>query len=47
LAQQVHVPADAWNEYRWEGRTFEYHRAQIRTALGFREGTAEDIEALR
>jgi hypothetical protein len=47
LAQQVHVPADAWGEYRWEGRTFEYHRAQIRTALGFREGTAEDIEALR
>ena len=47
LAQQVHVPADAWSEYRWEGRTFEYHRAQIRTALGFREGTAEDIEAMR
>jgi hypothetical protein len=23
LAQQVHVPADAWGEYRWEGRTFE------------------------
>jgi hypothetical protein len=47
LAQQVHVPADAWGEYRWEGRTFEYHRAQVRTAFGFREGTAEDIEAMR
>ncbi len=28
VAGQVRVPAAAWLEYRWEGRTFEYHRAQ-------------------
>ena len=47
LAQQVHVPADVWNQYRWTGRTLEYHRAQIRAALGFREGGVEDVDALR
>jgi Domain of unknown function (DUF4158) len=46
LAQQVRVPAAAWQEYRWEGRTFEYHRAQVRSALGFREPTAGDAEVL-
>ena len=46
LAQQVRVPAAAWQEYRWEGRTFEYHRAQVRSALGFREPTAVDAEVL-
>jgi hypothetical protein len=47
LAQQVRVPAEAWNQYRWTGRTFEYHRAQVRAALGFREGGSEDMESLR
>lgn len=27
LADQVRVPAEAWEEYRWTGRTIEYHRA--------------------
>jgi ribosomal protein S18 acetylase RimI-like enzyme len=26
----------SWPGYEWSGRTFEYHRAQIRRALGFR-----------
>jgi TnpA family transposase len=47
LAQQVHVPAEAWDQYRWTGRTLEYHRAQIRAALGFREGGIEDLDAMR
>jgi Domain of unknown function (DUF4158) len=47
LAQQVHVPAEAWDQYRWTGRTLEYHRAQIRAALGFREGGMEDLDAMR
>ncbi len=47
LADQVHVPAEAWDQYRWEGRTLEYHRAQIRAAMGFREGGVEDIDAMR
>jgi hypothetical protein len=33
LAQQVRVPASAWQDYRWEGRTFEYHRAQVRSCF--------------
>jgi hypothetical protein len=32
--------------YDWRGRTIEYHRAQIRAALGFREATLDDAEAL-
>jgi TnpA family transposase len=46
LAAQVGVPAAAWRGYEWRGRTIEYHRAQIRAALGFREATLDDAEAL-
>jgi hypothetical protein len=46
LAQQVGVPADAWAQYAWYGRTIEYHRAQIRQHLGFREATVADGEML-
>ncbi len=47
LADQVHVPAESWDQYRWAGRTLEYHRAQIRAVMGFREGGVEDIDAMR
>ena len=46
LASQVGVPAAAWQHYDWRGRTIEYHRAQIRAALGFREAMDEDTTAL-
>jgi hypothetical protein len=46
VARQVDVEASAWPHYRWQGRTVEYHRAQIRTLLGFREATVEDGTAL-
>jgi len=46
VARQVGVPAEAWAGYDWRGRTIEYHRAQIRAALGFREATDEDAAAL-
>ena len=46
VAGQVGVAATAWHAYDWRGRTIEYHRAQIRTALGFREATLDDAEAL-
>ncbi len=39
IAGQVGVLAAAWQGYDWRGRTIEYHRAQIRAALGFREAT--------
>ena len=32
--------------YEWSGSTIEYHRAQIRRHLGFRECTAEDAGKL-
>jgi hypothetical protein len=46
VAQQVGVPADTWAQYAWDGRTIEYHRAQIRQHLGFREATVADGEML-
>ena len=46
LAEQVGVPTNAWLAYDWRGRASEYHRAQIREALGFRPATVEDAEGL-
>jgi hypothetical protein len=46
VAGQVSVPADDFADYAWSGRTIEYHRSQIRSALGFREATRDDEERL-
>ena len=46
IAGQIGVPAAAWQGYDWRGRAIEYHRAQVRAALGFREATLDDAEAL-
>jgi len=46
IASQVGVAAIVWQGYDWRGRTIEYHRAQIRAALGFREATLDDAEGL-
>src|SRR5437763_9228348 len=46
VATLVKVPAADLGLYEWEGRTFEYHRAQIRAFLGFRECTVADAEKL-
>jgi len=46
IARQVDVPAAAWRSYDWRSRTAAYHRAQIRGALGFREATRDDTDAL-
>ena len=43
VAGQVKVPADALAEYDWSGRTIEYHRAQIRSAFGYREATRGEL----
>jgi hypothetical protein len=37
--RQVGVPASDLGFYEWDGRTVEYHRAQVRKFLGFRECT--------
>jgi TnpA family transposase len=46
LAAQVKVDPAQLAKYAWSGRTIEYHRAQIREALGFREATRVDEQAL-
>ena len=47
LATQVGVDATAYMQYAWQGRTIEYHRAQIREALGFRESSVADSEQMQ
>ena len=46
VARQVGVPASDLGFYDWAGSPIEYHRAQIRRHLGFRECTAEDAGKL-
>lgn len=46
MAGQVKVDAALFSEYRWSGSTIEYHRAQVREALGFRESTRADEDVL-
>lgn len=46
VAGQVTVDPAVFAEYAWSGRTIEYHRAQIRSALGFREPTVGDEDKL-
>jgi Tn3 transposase DDE domain/Domain of unknown function (DUF4158) len=46
VAKQVGVAPEEFFQYHWRGRTIEYHRAQIRAALGFREATEQDEAAL-
>ncbi|RZU46696.1 TnpA family transposase [Krasilnikovia cinnamomea] len=46
VARQVKVEAAAFGTYLFTGSTIEYHRAQIRRALRFRECTVADAEAL-
>ncbi|MFI6724166.1 DUF4158 domain-containing protein [Streptomyces sp. R-74717] len=46
VARQVQVPASELDSYDWTGRTVEYHRAQIRGHLGFRECSVADAEKL-
>lgn len=46
VADLVKVPATDFAKYTLVGRTAEYHRKQIREALGFRPATLADEEAL-
>jgi Domain of unknown function (DUF4158) len=46
VAQQVRVPAGAWADYDWQGKTVRRHRGEIRAAYGFRANTEEDQERL-
>ncbi|MEU0742232.1 DUF4158 domain-containing protein [Streptomyces sp. NPDC006134] len=44
VARQLQVPASELDAYEWSGRTVEYHRAQIRGHLGFRECSVADAD---
>ncbi|MGH3778983.1 MAG: Tn3 family transposase [Pseudonocardiaceae bacterium] len=46
VAEQVKVDPALLLKYQWSGRTSERHRAQVRKALGFRECSQDDQEAL-
>ncbi|TQE20120.1 DUF4158 domain-containing protein [Streptomyces ipomoeae] len=46
VARQVQVPAAELDVYEWSGRTVEYHRAQIRGHLDFRECSVADADKL-
>ncbi|NVK79391.1 Tn3 family transposase [Streptomyces morookaense] len=46
VADLVKVPATDFTKYTLIGRTAEYHRKQIREALGFRPSTVADEKAL-
>ncbi|KKC04333.1 Tn3 family transposase [Mycobacterium nebraskense] len=46
VARQVGVAQTEIAFYEWSGRTSKAHRAQIRTALGFRECSVADADAL-
>src|SRR6266496_2619960 len=46
IARQVKVDPAVFAAYAFTGRTIEYHRRQIRTALGFREATHGDRDKL-
>lgn len=42
VARQLKMDSSDLATYSWSGRTIEYHRAQIRAALGFRQTTEGD-----
>jgi hypothetical protein len=42
VAAQVEVAPEEYLQYDWHGRSIEYHRAQIRSHLGFRAATVQD-----
>jgi TnpA family transposase len=46
VACQVGVERTEIAFYEWTGRTIEYHRAQIRMALGFRECSVSDADVI-
>jgi Domain of unknown function (DUF4158) len=47
IAEQLQFCYADYLQYRWQGRTFKFHRAQIREFLGFRPATRHDKELLK
>jgi Domain of unknown function (DUF4158) len=47
VATQISVAPEAYLQYDWQGRSVEYHRADIRKLLDFRESTVADAEQMK
>ena len=47
VATQVGVAPEVYSQYDWQGRSIEYHRAEIRKLLSFRESTVADAEQMK
>lgn len=47
VATQAGVLPEAYLQYDWQGRSIEYHRAEIRRLLDFRESTQADGEQMK
>jgi TnpA family transposase len=46
VARQLGLPPERYVQYDWDGRTIEFHRAQVRQALGFRTPSTRDAADL-
>ncbi|MBD2247943.1 DUF4158 domain-containing protein [Nostoc sp. FACHB-888] len=46
LSKQVSVPSEEYHAYDWQGRSIKYHRAEIRSFLGFRKATVSDAQEM-
>jgi hypothetical protein len=46
VARQLDLPPERYTQYDWDSRTIEFHRAQVRQALGFRTATTRDAADL-
>jgi Tn3 transposase DDE domain/Domain of unknown function (DUF4158) len=46
LSKQVGVPSEEYHAYDWQGRSIKYHRAEIRSFLGFRKATVSDAQEM-
>ncbi|XGV94351.1 MAG: DUF4158 domain-containing protein (plasmid) [Leptolyngbya sp. BL-A-14] len=47
VAEQLGIPASLYQEYKWQGRSLKYHRAEIRELCGFRPIRLADFDELR
>ncbi|KPC70328.1 transposase [Thermoactinomyces vulgaris] len=46
LAKHLRVNMEHFEQYDWTGRTIKRHRVEIRKLFGFREHTANDLQAI-
>jgi Domain of unknown function (DUF4158) len=47
VAEQLNCSVSQYQDYAWQGRSIQYHRAEIRDFLGFRPTGVADFNSLR